>query len=721
MQRSLGHHVASTLMLLGAMMFCVLMTSQPAAAQNRIALILTNQAYTQPGARLTNPHRDGEVLKAALEKVGFKVWLARDTKNEGELLRAIGEHIERMTRAGPDAVGFLYYSGHGAADRPNGDNYLIPTEAPLTSAAQLPLMAVRLDKITGTLSSVGAMSFVVFDACRNVPLQRGIRDSTFKGFAPVREQNNLLVAFATDPGNVAIDENVYAGALAEELVRPGLEAAQVFRRVRQKVRDGTSGKQLPEYVDKREHDFHFATGGAVVAALPQTSTPPDLSQLTTRSPVPQPPPAKSLPPPAPAPAATLPATPPRTPPPAKQASLAPSGRTPPGRNEHFIPLLVYRTGAYALNGIPMANGTADYLRLINERDGGINGVRLAFEECETGYATDKGVECYERLKRMGPAGAAYVSPLSTGINFALTEKAPTDKIPLLSVGSGRPESVDGKKFPWNFPGLGTAWAGAEIAIHHIAKELGGPGNLRGKTIALIYHDSPFGKEPISVLEERAKDYGFSLKPMPVTHPGVEQKSQWLAVRQARPDYVLLWGWGVMNATAIKEAAAVGYPRDKILGYWWSGAEPDVLPAGANATGFKAIALHSAGKFPVHADIERHVIAKGSSATDPGELGQVFYNRGLLTSVIGVEAIRTAMKKFGHKPMTGEQVRWGLENLELTQARLVELGIAGMIQPVKFSCSFHDGQPNSARVQQWDGKSWNVISDLYAANYKREVC
>src|SRR6478752_266116 len=90
------------------------------------------------------------------------------------------------------------------------------------------------------------------------------------------------------------------------------------------------------------------------------------------------------------------------------------------QNEQFIPGLVYRTGAYAPNGIPFADGVADYIAMLNARDGGINGVKLAFEECETGYATDRGVECYERLKGKGPTGASYFSPLSTGITFALT-------------------------------------------------------------------------------------------------------------------------------------------------------------------------------------------------------------------------------------------------------------------------------------------------------------
>ena len=89
-------------------------------------------------------------------------------------------------------------------------------------------------------------------------------------------------------------------------------------------------------------------------------------------------------------------------------------------NEQFLPSLVYRTGPYAPNGIPFADGVSDYWTLLNERDGGINGVKIEYEECDTGYATDRGVECYERLKAKGSTGAPYVMPLSTGITYALT-------------------------------------------------------------------------------------------------------------------------------------------------------------------------------------------------------------------------------------------------------------------------------------------------------------
>src|SRR5262249_60102496 len=149
------------------------------------------------------------------------------------------------------------------------------------------------------------------------------------------------------------------------------------------------------------------------------------------------------------------------------------------QNEQFIPHLVYRTGAYAPNGIPFANGVADYYRLVNERDGGINGVKIVYEECDTGYATDRGVECYERLKAKGSTGAPYVIPLSTGITFALTEKAPADKIPIISMGYGRSESRDGSVFQWNFPLLGTYWTAADIILQHIAKKEAGWDKLNG--------------------------------------------------------------------------------------------------------------------------------------------------------------------------------------------------------------------------------------------------
>jgi len=381
--------------------------------------------------------------------------------------------------------------------------------------------------------------------------------------------------------------------------------------------------------------------------------------------------------------------------------------------EQFFPLLVYRTGPYGPNGTPWANGKQDYIKMINARDGGINGVKLTFEECETGYATDRGVECYERLKGKNPS---FFDPQSTGITFALTDKVINDKIPVVTLGYGLSASRDGSVFKWNFPLMGSYWTAADVLIQHLGKKEGGLDRLKGKKIALIYHDSPFGKEPIPLLEERSKMHGFDLARIPVTHPGVEQKSAWLQVRQQRPDYVLLWGWGVMNSTALKEAQATGYPREKMYGVWWSGAEPDVKDVGEGAKGYSALNLNTTGTQPkVIQDILKFVHDKGQGTGPKDEVGSVLYTRGLIIQALGIEAVRRAQERFGKgKVMTPEQVRWGFENLALDEKKLTALGLNGVIRPLQTSCFDHMGS-TWVRVHTWDGKKWEFSSDWYEAD------
>jgi len=383
--------------------------------------------------------------------------------------------------------------------------------------------------------------------------------------------------------------------------------------------------------------------------------------------------------------------------------------------EQFFPLLPYRTGPFAPNGVPWANGFADYLKLVNAQ-GGMNGVKIIFEECETGYLTDKGVECYERLKGKH-GGATMFQPLSTGITFALTEKAPVDKIPLITAGYGRSESQDGGVFKWNFPLIGTYWVAADTLIQVIGKKEGGLDKLKGKKIALVYHDSPYGKEPIPLLQERSKMHGYDLQLLPVTSPGVEQKSTWLQIRQSRPDYVLLWGWGVMNSTALKEAVATGYPREKMYGVWWSGAEPDVKDVGEGAKGYNAVTMQHGAEpgSKVVKDILALVHGKRQGTGPKEEVGSVLYMRGAISAMLGVEGVKRAQERFGKgKVMTGEQTRWGLENLALDQKKLDALGFAGVMRPVSTSCADHLGA-NWARVHTWDGSKWVFTSDWLQAD------
>jgi len=382
--------------------------------------------------------------------------------------------------------------------------------------------------------------------------------------------------------------------------------------------------------------------------------------------------------------------------------------------ELVIPSLDYRTGPYAPNGILVANGYTDYLNMLNERDGGINGVKIKNVTCETGYNTKKGVECYEKIKNTPPSGALVVSPLSTGITYQLIPKASVDEVPIFSMGYGRTSAANGKVFPWVFNFPATYWSQATALVQYIADQEGGFDALKGKKIYLVYHNSAYGKEPIRTLESMADKFGFEFRGLPVDHPGQEQKATWLQIRKEKPDWVLMWGWGVMNQVAIKEAASIRFPMDHFIGVWWSGSENDVLPAGDGADGYLSGAFHAGGGgFPVHDDIRKHVYDKGLGKGDRDRIGEVLYNRGMVGAMWTTEAIRKAMEIHGTKEVTGKHVRDGFEALDVDEARLEELGLGGFTYPVKITCENHEG-PGKVAVQQWDAKAkqWNIVSKFY---------
>ncbi len=385
------------------------------------------------------------------------------------------------------------------------------------------------------------------------------------------------------------------------------------------------------------------------------------------------------------------------------------------QNEQFIPILSYRVGPYAAGGSGYFGGTIDYFNLVNA-NGGINGVKLAWEECETEYNASRGVECYERLKKKG-GGASTVEPLSTGIAYGLLDRVAQDKIPMTTFGYGSANAADGSVFSWVFP-IGTSyWSQAAAMVQYLGQKEGGLDKLKGKKIVHLYHDSAFGKEPIPVFEALAAKHGFELMKIAVAHPGNTQESQWLQIRQAKPDYVILWGWGVMNPTALKSAAKVGFPREKMLGVWWAGSEEDVIPAGDAAKGYVTAAFSAPGtNFPVMQDIQKKLYATGKgNLEDASRQGSIYHNRGVVYGIVIVEAIRKAQEKFGKgKVMTPEQVRWGLEHLDLSEARIKELGAAGLFPPIKTSCADHEGS-GMVRFQQWDGKGFKALTPFMAGD------
>jgi branched-chain amino acid transport system substrate-binding protein len=372
-----------------------------------------------------------------------------------------------------------------------------------------------------------------------------------------------------------------------------------------------------------------------------------------------------------------------------------------------FPSLSYRTGAYAANGIPIADGFADYLTLLNERDGGIGGVPVKLMECETAYNTEKGVECYESLKG---EGALVFQPWSTGVTYQLIPKGAADDIPIHSMGYGRTSAANGKVFSHAFNYPATYWDGASIAINHIM-DLNG-GDIKGKKVALVYHNSAFGKEPIPTLEALAEKHGFELSTLAVDHPGQEQKSQWLQIRRERPDYVLMWGWGVMNQVAIQEAANIRFPMENFIGVWWSGSENDVLPAGDGANGYKALTLANPGSdYPIYDDLKKYVVDTGMQAGAGDQSGTVLYGRGMYAAMLAAEAVKKAQEIHGVADITPGMMRDGMEALVITEELMAAQGLPNFGPAFTVSCENHGGA-GLGKVQQWDAstKTWSVVTD-----------
>ncbi len=404
------------------------------------------------------------------------------------------------------------------------------------------------------------------------------------------------------------------------------------------------------------------------------------------------------------------------PPSSSAATVGPSAK-PAAVAEQFVPLPTFRVGAYASSGIPVWGGFIDYLSYVNEAEGGVAGVKLVYEECETEWAAERGVECYERF-RSGKYGKSIpiYNPMGAPAAYALSDKAAADKIPLVTLDYGRTEATDGSIFPYNFPVMLTFYSEASVFVNYVADREGGLAKLRGKKIATLYHDSAYGRETLDPLALLASKYGFENIQIPLAHPGNEQSAQWARVAREKPDWVFLRGWGVMTPVAVKTAARVGYPIDHVIGDVWSSSEEDVIPAGAAAKGYLAITTYPAGSnFELHRKLRQVIVDKGkSNLKNLNSFGSVYYNSGLIMAIVTVESIRAAQSHFGNRPLNGDEGRWGLEHLKVDEKRLKELGVDGLMQPLELSCADHEGG-GAARIQQWDGTKWTPISEWVKAD------
>ena len=379
--------------------------------------------------------------------------------------------------------------------------------------------------------------------------------------------------------------------------------------------------------------------------------------------------------------------------------------------QQLFPLFSYRTGPYAPSGIPQWAGYRDYFNYINEK-GGVNGVKIFVQECETAYTLERAFECYERYKN-GYAGApvAALFTTSSGFDAAISDKARIDKLPIVSVAGGRADAVDGSVFPYQFPLLFDYWTEASIVVEHIAKQVGGYDKLKGVKIATLYHDSGYGRETIEPMAILAKKYGFVDIQIPVPHAGEQQQAQWQQIKRDGVDWVFFRAWGVMSPVGLKTAARVGFPADHIIGDIWTGSEEDARPAGAAAKNYLAVSVYPSGTdFKVSQEIKKAIIDPGKGdLKDASKFGSVYYNAGLVQAILFTELLRTGQAKFGNRPLTKEEGHWALEHFNLTAERIEELGATGLISPLKITAEDHEGDP-AAKIVQWDGTKWNARTD-----------
>lgn len=382
-------------------------------------------------------------------------------------------------------------------------------------------------------------------------------------------------------------------------------------------------------------------------------------------------------------------------------------------DEQYMAVPSSRVGPYSAMGTGYYGAIIDYMNYVNIKHGGVNGVKLTWQECETEYNAARTVECYQRLLNKGDQKMVVFDTLGTPGAYAVINRMSKDKVVLAQYGYGRTDAADGTVWPWVFNAASHYWSQIAVKMNFMAQQEGGVDKMKGKKIVHLHIDSAYGREPLKAMRSIAKDWGVKLVEISIPPPGLEQQSQWLQIRRERPDWVTFWGAGSgMNSTAMTNAARVGFPRNRMMYVTFGGAEEDMIPAGDAAKGTYAVANAVPGKdFPLIKDIKKVLYgANKGNMQNPDRVGTVYYNRGIGAAAMWIEALKNAQrihKKVG-KTVNGEEFRDGYEALNLTPELLTEIGINGMIAPFKLSCGKHDGA-GMFKIMQWDGKKFQMVT------------
>ncbi|MDN3518723.1 ABC transporter substrate-binding protein [Aquisalimonas lutea] len=344
-------------------------------------------------------------------------------------------------------------------------------------------------------------------------------------------------------------------------------------------------------------------------------------------------------------------------------------------------------------------GQQDYLTLINQ-EGGIDGHTFEAIVRDHGNEPQRGLEAYNRARE---EGAVLMDFLSTPVSRAVVPRVLEDEVVLITPLHGRGDASDGETFPYVFPMMATYWSQAAVLANYIEEHEGG---LEGKRIAHVYIDSPFGREPVPILEELAERKGFELETFAYPSPGNEQSSTWSEVRRFRPDFVTIWGAGGGQPVSVQTAIRNGISPDQILSVVWM-AETDARQIGEQAAeGLKRFEAVATGTdHPIIQRIQDKVIDEGLGAGDAENVGTTYYNIGVATMAVSVEAARLALEEYG-APLTGEKLRDGFHMIEDYDAE-------GMMPPLTFSEEDHQGG-GYGRVSEWNGEEWEPVTDWFAA-------
>ncbi|TRW94464.1 ABC transporter substrate-binding protein [Paracoccus sp. M683] len=351
---------------------------------------------------------------------------------------------------------------------------------------------------------------------------------------------------------------------------------------------------------------------------------------------------------------------------------------------------------------PQVAQAAQDLAMYTNENGGIEGHPVEIIVRDHGNEPQRGVECYEQLKR---EGVFIYNFLSTPVTNAALPRAMKDGNILMQSFVGRGDAVDGEVFGWVFPVGPTYWQQAANDVAFIKGQMGG--DLSDAKIGFIYLDYPFGQEPIEILKTLAEKEGFQLELYPVPLPGSDQSGAWSKIRRDKPDYVISWLLAGGHVVASKEMRRNGFPIDRYLSVNWMN-EVDINNIGAEEAKGVLRGTNVAGgqDVPIVKTMLDTYYANGKGSGPESLVRDVYYNLGLAVYTTGFEAARLAIQENGW-PLTPESMKSGYEAIENFDAN-------GLMAPVTVTPQDHGGG-GKTRIEQWDGANWVPLTD-WSADY-----